>query len=154
MFDPEPRFRALESKHILDTSRSLFPCCSPFRAREVKKKSPIIGPDRESGPVFFLRREIVRKSSMKRQVSPCRLSQDCALNQLTRLESLPDSRCSRKGVLYSGFAPLEWWELKFCERDSPIISPDLGSGTHTSTLPKFVRNCRHLSVIIGSRIAP
>src|SRR6266568_1953725 len=34
---------------------------------------------------------------MKRRLSPCHLSQNHALNHRTRLESLSDSGCSRKG---------------------------------------------------------
>src|SRR6266852_9327327 len=60
-------------------------------------ESAIISPDPESGATFFLRRENLRKSSMKQQLSPCHPSQDCALNHLPRLESVPDSGCSRKG---------------------------------------------------------
>jgi len=60
------------------------------------QESPIIGSDPESGATFLLRRETVRKWSMKPEFSPCHLSQDYALNHLTRLESLPNSGCSRK----------------------------------------------------------
>jgi hypothetical protein len=76
----------------------MVPCdARPVREEERVEKSPIISPDPESEARFFLRREIVHKSSDKRQISPCHLSQDCTLTSLSRPKSLPDSRSSRKG---------------------------------------------------------
>src|SRR5207245_6109782 len=40
------------------------------------------------------------------------------------------------------------------KKNSPISSPDRDSGTAHETLPKFVRNCRHLSITIPAKIAP
>jgi hypothetical protein len=65
-------------------------------------KSPIISPDLGSRTALNLRREIVRELSDKRQISPWHRSLDRALNRLSRLESLPDSRCSRKGGYCAG----------------------------------------------------
>ncbi len=74
---------------------SIFPR-GPSRNMDFAE-SLIFSPDPESGAPFFLRREIVREPSDKRQFSPWHLSQNYALNHATRPISMPDSKCSRKG---------------------------------------------------------
>jgi len=71
------------------------------------QESPIIGSDPESGATFLLRRETVRKWSMKPEFSPCHLSQDYALNHLTRLDHYQTVDVLEKWVLRSGFVSQE-----------------------------------------------
>src|SRR6266571_1019551 len=90
MFDPEPG-----SKHALATSRSLFPCCSAFQTRKVRK-SHVVSSDRESGTTPVSRPRIVRRSPRFPVFLPCRRNLDCTLNRLSRPETLPDSKLSRR----------------------------------------------------------
>jgi prenyltransferase beta subunit len=66
------------------------------------------------------------------------------------------SRRARRQTAASG-AVLPFLPIRVENRNyekSPILSPDLESGSAHLTLPKFVRNCRHLSQAIRTRIAP
>src|SRR5207245_8476765 len=92
-----PRERRTRSEDSLRSTKNSRPNSKTVAPRQHwSQKSPIISPDLESGAEFFLRREIVRKLSMKRQFSSCHQNHDCALDPLTRPESIPGSRRSTK----------------------------------------------------------
>ena len=58
------------------------------------------------------------------------------------------------GIRAERLVTQEWLRGRVRFAKSPIIRPDLDSGTTPSTLPKFVRNCRLLCQASRARITP
>ena len=76
------------------------------------QKSPIISPDLGNGRVSLLSLESFEETRIRPLDLPSHLSLDCALNQLSRPESLPDTESFPGGIAQ-----------RFCV--AGVVPPDL-----------------------------